>query len=61
MDSNYVFLCGVMWCNYGAQEAGKELMRATASGDPNTEALAWAMLAKGIAKQKKRTRDSRSR
>ena len=38
MDSNYVFLCGVMWCNYGAHAAGKELVRATASSDPNTKA-----------------------
>lgn len=48
MDSNYVYLCGVMWCNYGAHEAGEELMRATGSTDPNTKALAWAMLAKGM-------------
>ena len=57
MDSNYVFLCGVMWCNYGEHEAGKELMRATGSSDPNTRALAWAMLAKGKAQLKRRTRD----
>jgi len=60
MDSNYVYLCGVMWCNYGAQEAGKELIRATDSGDPYTKALAWAMLAKGMGQQKKRTSRSRS-
>jgi hypothetical protein len=59
MDSNYVFLCGVMWCNYGALDAGKELLRATASSDANTKALAWAMLAKGMAKQKTRTSNSR--
>jgi hypothetical protein len=47
MDSNYVFLCGVMWCRFGQQDAGKELLRASDSGDPNTGALAWAMLAKG--------------
>lgn len=27
MDSDYVFLCGVMWCRFGQQEAGKELLR----------------------------------
>ena len=27
MDSNYVFLCGVMWCRFGQQDAGKELLR----------------------------------
>jgi hypothetical protein len=47
MDSDYVFLCGVMWCNFGQQEAGKELLRAAKSEDPDMSALAWAMLAKG--------------
>jgi len=47
MDSNYMFLCGVMWCKFGQQEAGKELLRAAKSGDPDISALAWAMLAKG--------------
>jgi hypothetical protein len=47
MDSNYVFLCGVMWCRFGQQDAGKELLRATNSVDPDMKALAWAMLAKG--------------
>jgi len=47
MDGNYVFLCGVMWCRFGQQDAGKELLRATNSVDPDMKALAWAMLAKG--------------
>jgi hypothetical protein len=47
MDGNYVFLCGVMWCRFGQQDAGKELLRATNSVDPYLKALAWAMLAKG--------------
>jgi hypothetical protein len=47
MDATYMFLCGVMWCKFGQQEAGKELLRAAKSGDPVTSALAWAMLAKG--------------
>jgi hypothetical protein len=47
MDGNYVFLCGVMWCRFGQQDAGKELLRATNSVDPDVNALAWAMLAKG--------------
>jgi hypothetical protein len=46
MDSNYIFLCGVMWRRFGQQDAGKELLRATDSIDPDTKALAWAMLAK---------------
>ena len=56
MNSNYVFLCGVMWCNYGEHEAGEELMRATRSSDPNTRALAWAMLAKGKTRMKRHRR-----
>jgi hypothetical protein len=47
MDSDYVFLCGVMWCRFGQQEAGRELLRATNSRDPFLKALAWALLAKG--------------
>jgi hypothetical protein len=48
MDSNYMFLCGVMWCKFGQQEAGKELLRAAKSGDRDMSTLAWAMLAKGV-------------
>ena len=50
MDSNYVFLCGVMWCRYGQQDAGKELLRAAESNDPDISELAWAMLAKGTSR-----------
>ena len=48
MNSNYVFLCGVMWCRFAQQDAGKELLRAAGSGDPDVKALAWAMFAKGV-------------
>ena len=48
MDGNYVFLCGVMWCRFGQQDAGKELLRAAESNDPDISELAWAMLAKGM-------------
>ena len=44
MDGDYVFLCGVMWCCYGQEDAGRELLRATDSADPNLSALALAML-----------------
>ena len=47
MDGDYMFLCGVMWCRFGQQEAGKELLRATTSMDPDMRALALAMLANG--------------
>lgn len=56
MKSNYVFLCGVMWCKFGQQEAGEELLRAIGSTDPDVQALASAMFAKGFAAlQKLRT------
>jgi hypothetical protein len=47
MDSDYMFLCGVMWCRFGQQDAGKELLRAAISMDPDMRALARAMWAKG--------------
>jgi hypothetical protein len=47
MNSDYVFLCGVMWCRYGQQDAGSELLRAVKCADPDLSALALAMLAKG--------------
>src|SRR5947209_12190538 len=50
MDSSYVFLCGVMWCRFGQQDAGKELLRAADVRDPDITALAWAMLAKGATR-----------
>jgi hypothetical protein len=54
MDSDYMFLCGVMWCRFGHQEAGDELLRAATSMDPDNGALAWAMLTEGML----RLRDS---
>lgn len=47
MDSDYMFLCGVMWCRFGQQEAGQELLRAASSMDPDMRALAHAMWATG--------------
>ena len=52
MDSNYMFLCGVMWCKFGQKDAGNELLRAAHSGDPDMKALAWAMFAKGVSRLK---------
>jgi len=50
MDSNYMFLCGVMWCQFGQQEAAKELLRAANFGNPDISALAWAMLKGGAVR-----------
>jgi len=52
MNNNYMFLCGVMWCKFGQQEAGMELLRAAKSGDADMSALAWEMLAKGSRRLK---------
>ncbi len=60
MDSNYVFLCGVMWCKFGQQEAGKELLRAATSGDPDMSALALAMLARGAHRLRDMERRART-
>lgn len=43
MSGDYVFLCGVMWCKYGQQDAGSELMRAAQCEDPDVSALALAI------------------
>lgn len=48
MNSDYVFLCGVMWCSYGQRDAGEELMRAASSEDPDLSTLALAMLQEGF-------------
>jgi hypothetical protein len=50
MNSDYVFLCGVMWCRFGQQDAGEELIRAADSPDPDIKALASAMFAKGVSR-----------
>ena len=47
MDAIYMFFCGVMWCQFGQQEAAQELLRAANSGNPDMSALAWAMLKRG--------------
>jgi hypothetical protein len=44
MAGDYVFLCGVMCCCYGQEDAGRELLRATGSADPDLSALALAMV-----------------
>ena len=57
MNSNYVFLCGVMWCRFGQQDAGEELLRAADAEDPDMKALACAMFANGA----RRLRESEKR
>ena len=52
MDSTYVFLCGVAWCQFGEEAAGRELIRALASADNKTRVLARAMLGKAGLRSK---------
>ena len=54
MNSDYIFLCGVMWCRYRQEDAGSELMRAAECADPDLSALALAMLRQGSRSPRKR-------
>jgi len=47
MNSEYVFLCGVMWCRYREEDACSELLRAAQCDDPDLSSLALAMLQEG--------------
>lgn len=44
MNSDYVFLCGVMWSQFSSEDAGQELVRALHSEDPDVVSLASALL-----------------
>ena len=42
-NSDCMFLCGVMWCGFGRQDAGKELLRVATSMHPEMRVPARAM------------------
>ncbi len=44
MDTDHIFMCGIMWCHYGEMEAGKELIRALSCPDLDTRVLAVMLL-----------------
>jgi len=44
MYGDYLVLCGRAWAEFGAQEAGLELIRALASPDANVRVLARTLL-----------------
>jgi hypothetical protein len=44
MDANYLVLCGMVWAQFGQEDAGLELIRALASPDENMRVLARTML-----------------
>ena len=52
MNSTYVFLCGVAWCQFGEEAAGSELIRALSSADSKIRVLARAMLGKAGLRSK---------
>ena len=52
MNSTYVFLCGVAWCQFGEEAAGSELIRALSSADSKIRVLARTMLSKAGLRSK---------
>jgi hypothetical protein len=44
MDANYLVLCGMVWAEFGQEDAGLELIRALASSDDGLRVLARTML-----------------
>jgi len=49
MSTDYVLLCGVMWTQYGSEDAGHELVRALHSEDLDVVSLACALLENTVA------------
>jgi hypothetical protein len=44
MDANHLVLCGMVWAQFGREDAGRELIRALASSDDGVRVLARTML-----------------
>ncbi|HXR17775.1 MAG TPA: hypothetical protein VN777_16395 [Terriglobales bacterium] len=44
MDANYLVLCGMVWAQFGQEDAGRELIRALASSDEMMRVLARTLL-----------------
>ncbi len=44
MYGNYLILCGMVWAQFGEQDAGLELIRAMASTDQEVRVLARTLL-----------------
>jgi hypothetical protein len=53
MGANYLVLCGMIWVQFGKEDAGLELIRALTSSDESVRILARTMLeqAGGASKQ----------
>lgn len=52
MYGNYLVLCGMVWSQFGKQDAGLELIRALDSEDENVRVLARILLQQGGAGSK---------
>lgn len=44
MYGNYLMLCGMVWAQFGKEDAGLELIRALGSEDPDVRVLARTLL-----------------
>ena len=44
MDATYVFLCGIVWLQFGTRDAGQDLILALSSGSPQVRVLARTLL-----------------
>jgi hypothetical protein len=44
MDANYLVLCGMIWAQFGNEQAGRQLIRALTSPDEIVRVLARTML-----------------
>ncbi len=49
MNTDYVFLCGVMWAQHASVDAREELIRALDSDDPDVVLLASELLDQRVA------------
>jgi len=49
MNTDYVFLCGVMWAQHASVDAREDLIRALNSDDPDLVLLASELLDQRVA------------
>ena len=52
MYGNYLMLCGMVWAQFGKEDAGMELIRALASDDPDVRVLARTLLGQSACSSK---------
>jgi len=52
MYGDYLVMCGMVWAQFGKQDAGLELIRALASPDPDVRVLARILLEQASERSK---------